>query len=180
MTATHPSEGDVGRRPVIPRAAWPWLAIGIATALFYLLQLKAVVEVIGALPKWITRYPKAFNKEIVGAINWFMDWFVEVFRGLFSAISWGLEWPMFGLQTLLQWLPWPATIAAFVVLAFVSGGRRLAIFTAFALLYMVVTGYWLESMNTLALVGVSVPLAVALGFGLGVWGFRSDRAEKII
>ena len=45
---------------------------------------------------------------------------------------------------------------------------------------MVLTGYWSESMNTLSLVGVSVPLAVAIGFGLGVWGYRSNRAGKIL
>ena len=71
-------------------------------------------------------------------------------------------------------------MAGFAFLAYVAGGRRLAIFTVAALFYMVATGYWAESMNTMALVGVSVPLAVALGFGLGVWGYRSDRAEKII
>ena len=109
-----------------------------------------------------------------------MDWFIEVFRWLFGAMSWLLEWPMVGLQALLQWLPWSATKAGFAFLAYVAGGRRLAIFTVAALFYMVATGYWAESMNTMALVGVSVPLAVALGFGLGVWGYRSDRAEKII
>ena len=45
---------------------------------------------------------------------------------------------------------------------------------------MVLIGYWEESMNTLALVIISVPMAIIIGFGLGIWGFYSKRAEKII
>ena len=45
---------------------------------------------------------------------------------------------------------------------------------------MVLIGYWEESMNTLALVIISVPMAIFIGFGLGVWGFFSKRAEKVI
>ena len=124
--------------------------------------------------------PTDFNAPLVAGINSFMDWFIANFQWFFKALNWLLEWPLFGLQAALQWLPWSATLAAFTALAYYSGGRGLAVFTACALFYMVLTGYWSESMNTLALVGVSVPLAVAIGFGLGVWGYRSDRAEKVI
>ena len=55
-----------------------------------------------------------------------------------------------------------------------------SLFTFFAITYMVVIGYWEESMNTLALVIISVPMAIIIGFGLGIWGFYSKRAEKII
>jgi len=35
-------------------------------------------------------------------------------------------------------------------------------------------------MNSFALVVVSIPLAVALGFAVGTWGFKSDRAYRVI
>ena len=148
-----------------------WAAVGILGAL--VLNARASMG-------WLSAPPTAARKPIVDAINAFMGWFVETFKWLFGALSWLLEWPMTALQGLLQWLPWSATLAAFTALAYFASGRRLAIFTAAALLYMVVTGYWVQSMNTLALVGVSVPLAIGLGFGLGVWGYRSDRANRII
>ena len=129
---------------------------------------------------WLVKYPDAYTIPVVAWINLFMDWFVAHMRWLFLAISWLLGWPMAWLQGLLHWLPWPATIAGFAILAKVAGGWRLAAFTAAGLFYMVITGYWDESMNTLALVGVSVPLAVGLGFGLGLWGFKSYTAERII
>ena len=152
-------------------SALPWLAVGLMSALAF-----ASRSEVG----WLGSFPKGFKAEIVAGINAAMDWFIETFRWLFNAVSWLLEWPMVGLQSLLQWLPWSATLAGIAVLGYAAGGYRLAIFTAASLFYMVVTGYWPESMNTLALVGVSVPLAVALGFGLGVWGYRSTRAERIL
>ena len=161
-------------------AVLTWLMVGGFSAALLLWTQPFAAQFLGGLPSWIAKYPSAANKPVVAGINASMDWFVETFRWLFAFLSQVLGWPMTGLQASLQWLPWPATLGGFTVLAYVAGGRRLAIFTAAALFYMVVTGYWAQSMNTLALVGVSVPLAVAGGFGLGVWGFRSARAERVI
>ena len=168
MSTAEILETRVGR---LDKGQVIWIAVILLGALAYLLRSE-----IG----WLASYPDALNAPLVSAINSFMDWFIAGFQWVFKAMNWLLEWPLFALQGILQWTPWSATLAFFTALAFFSGGRGLAIFTACALFYMVLTGYWVESMNTLALVGVSVPLAVGVGFGLGVWGYRSDRAEKII
>jgi len=99
---------------------------------------------------------------------------------LFRAISGLLDWPMTGLQALLHWLPWPATIAGSVVVAHLAGGARLAVFTLCALMYMVIVGYWDESMNTLALVGMAVPLSVAIGLFAGILDFSNRTARSVI
>ncbi len=129
---------------------------------------------------WLVKYPRAYMVPVHDWLNLFMDWFVDTFKWLFHAIAWVLDWPMDGLQLLLQWLPWPATIAAIALLAHLASGWRLAAFSAGALSYMVVVGYWDESMRTLALVGVSVPLSVAIGLGLGVLAFKARWAERVI
>ena len=64
--------------------------------------------------------------------------------------------------------------------AHAASGWKLVCFTVFALYYMALVGYWQESMNSLALVAISVPLAIAVGFGFGVIGFASRRAEKVL
>ena len=130
--------------------------------------------------KWLVAYPGDFVLPFDDWFNFAADWFVVVFKPLFRAISWALEWPMVWLRTLLHWLPWPATIAIVVVMAHAAAGWRLALFSALALSYMVVVGYWDESMNTLALVGVSVPLSVGGGFLIGLLGFKSPMARRII
>jgi glycine betaine/proline transport system permease protein len=80
----------------------------------------------------------------------------------------------------LQWLPWPATITAIALLAYAAGGRRLTIFTVIALAYMVIVGYWDESMATLSLVFMSVPLAVGLGLAMGIAAFKWTRVERVV
>ena len=163
-------------RPGAPRSAIDpglalWLVAGLVAVACFALRAE--------LP-WLVAYPEALTLPVADWINLVMAWLVENVRWLFKALSWLLGWPMAWLQGLLHWLPWPATIFGFAVLAHLAGGWRLAAFTVVALLYMVVVGYWDESMSTLALVGVSVPLAIGLGFGLGLLAYKSDRAERII
>ncbi len=129
---------------------------------------------------WLLKYPAEWMLPVSDWINIVMQWFIDHFRWLFKTITAILNPVMKGIQALLHWLPWPATITGFTVLAYVANGLRLAIFTALAMLYMVITGYWDESMNTLALVFVSIPMAVGLGFVLGLLAFKSDRIDRIV
>ena len=135
---------------------------------------------IGSEWKWLSEYPVAF---IVPFADWFdvvMDWIVDNWGSFFMGISWLLEWPIWAVQKVLNWLPWSVSIFLISVVAYAASGWRLAVFTLAATLYMVVIGYWEESMNSLSLVGISVPLAILVGFAIGVWGFYSDRAERVI
>ena len=84
------------------------------------------------------------------------------------------------VRDLLNWLPWSVTLTVLTFVTWVVSGWRLAAFTFFAILYMPIIGYWGESMNSLALVAVSVPAAVGIGFGLGTLAFFSRRAERAI
>src|SRR5882724_10100009 len=103
---------------------------------------------------WLVQYPKEWVPPIDTVLNDGMREVVGWFKFLFRALSWLLEFPMLWLRGLLHWLPWPAVVLSATAMAHAAGGRRLAWFTALALLYMVITGYWDESMVTLALVGI--------------------------
>jgi glycine betaine/proline transport system permease protein len=109
-----------------------------------------------------------------------MGWFLEHFKWLFRALAWLLTGPMIGLQYFLHWLPWPVTIVLIGVFSHFLGGWKLALFTSLALLYMVIIGYWDESMNTVSLVGVALPLSLLLGLFLGILGYRFQLARRII
>ncbi|MCR9221111.1 MAG: ABC transporter permease subunit [Alphaproteobacteria bacterium] len=129
---------------------------------------------------WIAAFPDAWVLPVAAWTNAVMDVVVAHTDFLFRAVASALEWPMVALRDLLVWAPWPATIAVFAAVAHRAGGWKLALFTLVTLMYMVVVGYWEESMNTLALVGVSVPLSVAIGFAMGVLAFRSARAKRVV
>ena len=129
---------------------------------------------------WASQYPKELIVPFSDWINFSMEKFIEQFGWFFLSISWLLSWPIIGAQWLLHSLPWIVVIFLVCFIAYLSSGVRLALFTLSATFYMVLIGYWEESMNTLALVIISVPMAIFIGFGLGVWGFFSKRAEKVI
>ena len=109
-----------------------------------------------------------------------MVWFLEHFKWLFRALAWLLSGPMVGLQGLLLLLPWPVMIVLATIFSHFIGGWKLALFTGLALFYMVVIGYWDESMRTVSLVGVALPLSLLLGLFLGILGFKFQTARKII
>lgn len=150
---------------------WIWLGLIAATLIFLALRESA---------GWLIVYPGEWVIPITPWLNVFMDWCVEHFGPFFRAFSAALDVPMSGVRNLLNWLPWSVTLVLVTCVAYLVSGWRLALFTLIAILYMVVIGYWDESMNSLALVAISVPLAVAIGFALGTWAFYSRRAERVI
>ena len=150
-----------------------WIAAGsILLTIVLLLQQDAAGSLIDYPVEWVVPVTPWFNV--------FMGWVVEALGPGFRAISGALEVPMAAVRWLLNWLPWSVTLTLLTCAAYAASGWRLAAFTFFAMLYMVVIGYWGESMNSLALVAVSVPSAVAIGFALGTLAFYSRRAERII
>ena len=146
------------------RELWPWIGVIIFSAVCLLLRDRA---------PWLNQLPTDLVIPVSDWINSYMDWFIDTFKWLFRSMNWLLSWPMNGAQALLQWLPWPATIAVFCVVAYVSSGWRLSIFTGLALLYMVITGYWSPIMNTLGIVFVLIPLAIAVCFTLAVAAYQA-------
>ncbi|MEM6656816.1 MAG: ABC transporter permease subunit [Pseudomonadota bacterium] len=129
---------------------------------------------------WMAKYPKDLILPIADWLNAIMDWIVAYLGWFFLGISWALEWPIKAVRFVLNALPWSVTAFLFCTVAWAASGWKLAAFTLFSMLYMLVIGHWAESMNTLSLVAISVPLAILVGFAFGVWGFFSDRAERVI
>jgi glycine betaine/proline transport system permease protein len=129
---------------------------------------------------WLAEYPQDWVLPLSGWLNVIMNWIVKNCGWFFLGISWTLEWPIKAVRFTLHALPWSVTTFLFCVVAWAASGWKLAVFTLFSMLYMLVIGYWAESMNTLSLVAISVPLAILVGFAFGVWGFFSNRAERAI
>jgi len=128
----------------------------------------------------LVTFPDAMVIPVTDPMNIAMRWFVDTFGWFFKAIAWLFDWPILFAKMLLHSLPWAAWFVLAIYAALRAGGVGLAIFTALSLLYMVTFGFWTQSMNSFALVVVSIPLAVILGFAVGTWGFKSDRAYRVI
>ncbi len=98
----------------------------------------------------------------------------DVFDGIVNGIRQVLD----ALTVALNGSPWPVVMLVIVVTAWRAAGPRVAIFTAAALGYVALLGYWEVAMETVALVGASVILCVVFGIPLGIWFGKSSRAYK--
>ncbi len=101
------------------------------------------------------------------------DW---LFDGVKSAIQYALLY----IENTLKWLPWPAIVVGLALLSFAVGRWGLMVFTAIAMLYFGFMGLWENTIDTIALMVVSVAIAVAVGLPLGVIGARSQLADSIM
>ncbi|MEM9475782.1 MAG: ABC transporter permease subunit [Pseudomonadota bacterium] len=96
----------------------------------------------------------------------------DVFDGIVSGVRSVLD----ALTIALNGSPWPVVMLVIVVTAWRAAGPRVAIFTAAALAYIAMLGYWAIAMETVALVGAAVILCVVIGIPLGIWFGKSRRA----
>ena len=99
-----------------------------------------------------------------------------LFEGFSSGIDHLVEW----FNRLLLWLTWAGTTVAGVALVLRFGGVRAAVITWGAFATFALLGLWEESMETLALMLVSVGLSLLVGIPLGIAAGRSPRFRRLI
>ncbi|TKA95992.1 ABC transporter permease subunit [Cereibacter changlensis] len=109
-----------------------------------------------------------------------IDWVNANAHGASVATADVIETVLDAVTTLLlfpaPWLLIPL-VAAAVLLAF---GRNLALLTLACLGFCLASGLWKEAMQTIALVSVSVTVAVALSFPLGIFAARHRKVEAAL
>ena len=132
-------------------------------------------EQVAFLQGWITP-----SDAIASIINQGIAGFVAIAKPYLRMIAGSVDWAVRGLQTIFHSAPWFGIVVLVTRLAWRIKSMGLAVLCGGAVLYMALSGHWLKSMNTLAMVGVSVPLALSFGFGLGVLGAKSRRGHMII
>ena len=99
----------------------------------------------------------------------------DVFDGIVAGVRSVLD----ALTVALNGSPWPVVMLVIVVTAWRAAGPRVAIFTAAALAYIALLGYWAIAMETVALVGAAVILCVVIGIPLGIWFGKSTTAYRV-
>lgn len=162
---------DLARRTRLDPGLVAWLPVLFFAALCLALR--------GAAP-WLSLFPADWVLPIAAGVDAVSTAVTEFVKPVFRFIAWLLDWPMQGVQAILQWIPWPMMMILVGVTALRAGGRSLAWFATGTLAYLLVAGYWRQSMNTMALVLIAVPMSVAAGFALGVLAHRVKRARGTI
>lgn len=156
------------------------LALLVITGLALLLLL--VIE----QTEGFSDFPDPWKTPVRERIDDFKDWTVgnranhPLFTWFFDPISDIIDESLTRVEEFLLGLPWVVIVAGVYLLAQRVAGLRIALLCAGGLLFMGLVGLWDESMETLALMGVSVLISLAMGIPLGILASRSDRFEAIL
>ncbi|AIR90663.1 ABC transporter permease [Pseudomonas cremoricolorata] len=108
-----------------------------------------------------------------------IDWLNANFHPLFAFISRVVDTVLGAFETLLLALPAWGVIALVTLLALLLINLRTAVLAAAMLGFCWLSGLWTASMQTLALVSVSVLLSVLIAFPLGILAARFKRFEQV-
>lgn len=129
---------------------------------------------------WLVSYPDAWALPATEWIGLSLTWLLTAIKPAARLFSMLLAYPMDWANALLGGIPWPLTIGLVTGLGWYIGGTGLAALGFFGLSFIVASGYWAESMNTLSLVAVSVPLALLAGGAVGIVANELPRLKSAI
>ena len=129
---------------------------------------------------WLSKWPAALTIPAADWIGIGLGGLLAAIKPVVRVFSALLAYPMFWSNWLFVAIPWPLVIGGTTALGWYIGGRGLAILCAVGLFFVLASGYWVESMNTLSLVAVSVPLALIAGLTTGILANELPRLKSFI
>lgn len=130
--------------------------------------------------------PNTWEIPMRDRVDDFRSWTVQnrathpLFTWFFDPIGDFINDTLMLAEDILLWLPWVAIVAAVYLLALRTAGQKIALLCTAGLLYMGLVGLWDESMQTMALMVVSVVFSLAIGIPLGILASFNDRFEAAI
>jgi glycine betaine/proline transport system permease protein len=101
---------------------------------------------------------------------------IRAFNGFANFLDDLVTW----FTNFLGWMTWVGVTVAGVLISLRFGGARAGIWAFAAFATFALSGLWLESMQTLALMLAAVGLSLVVGIPLGVWAGLSDRFHRAI
>lgn len=121
------------------------------------------------------------NKLPIGKIfERIVEWMKDNWAVFFDAVVYGVGGILDGLKFILQ-APHPLfMVMLFAVIAWSISGKGVAIFTVVGMYLIYNLGFWIPTMDTLALVITSVLIALIIGVPLGIWAAKSNTVNNVV
>ncbi len=108
------------------------------------------------------------------------DWTKIAGRGFFDTLTTGMRNLLDAIEVVLVETPWPVVSLVIIMLAYLSAGARVAIFTGAALAYLGLLDFWDKAMTTVALLGAAALISITLGIPLGILCARRPKVFAVI
>lgn len=109
-----------------------------------------------------------------------VDWLTIHWSSFFIGIKTGIEAIIDGFEFLYIGIPFVIMLMIIAALAYVTAGKRVAIFSVVGCLIIKSIELWEMTMSTFALVTTATLIALLIGVPLGIWMSGSDRLNKIM
>ncbi len=147
------------------------------------------IFIIGAIAYYLsitnedpTVFPKSITDEFkfTAWINAGEDYLKDNYRWITRLFASFLQAGYMALENFFVESPWILIMSLMTLPALAYGGMRLALFCMFTVYFWGAVDMWEVSMQTLALMGLSVILSVILGVILGIFSSQSDRFENFL
>ena len=145
----------------------------------FIVVLMAVAFVLSSIAAG-EEFPVDVGRDIGRFIDEIVDWLTENVSWFFQAIKDVLTWFLVALEDALFWMPWPAFIVTITLTSWLLVSFRMAIFSAAALLLVGAFGLWESTMETVALIVVTVALSILVAVPMGVWASQNDRLDTLV
>jgi glycine betaine/proline transport system permease protein len=170
-------ETAVASPTVAPPNPWPRRLIWTAAVV--------VAVVIGLV--WLRPgFPERWVVDVTAWFDAFRDWAIQnrdtspLFTYLLTPIEDGVDWLIDNTVVGLERMTWLGLLVGAAALAGVLAGWKMSVLAGAGVLAFGLLGVWDASLETLALVIVSVSIAVAIGVPLGIWAGRRPRVERML
>lgn len=157
-----------------------WWILGAFAVLILLILL------LNVMPFEISSFPAEWNIGLRQPIDAFQSWVIghraesPIFLYFFDPVSNTIDIGIRGVENFLLWLPWVVIVVGMFLIGHYAGGLRLGLLCVTGLMFMGMVGLWDASMQTLALMGVSVFIALLIGIPLGILTARYDKLETAL
>ena len=133
-------------------------------------------------------FPVAWGESIGDTVDEWVLWLTREASWFFDGIKSIITKVLITIEDFLLWVPWPAVVLAVAITAWRVAGLTMAAFATVALVLIGLMGrlpggtntLWEGSMETLALIAVSVGISLLIGIPLGVAASRNSIADSII
>jgi glycine betaine/proline transport system permease protein len=145
-----------------------------------------VVAIVIGLVAFPNGFPESLTVDVATPLNDANNWviahqltnpvFVHVLNPVKNGINSAVEQLVLGMAR----LTWLGLLALVVAVAGYFAGWRKAVLAGVGFLVIGVLGYWSENLDTLALILLSVIVALAIGIPVGILSARHPRLEQVL
>jgi len=148
------------------------IVIGIALSASFLINSINGAETL--------RYPANLGPSITRSIDAAIFWVVVNGEWFFDAVSDNLKIALGELRGFLLWMPWPVVVALIFMLGWRVSTFWIGFASALGMIAIGLVNLWEPAMVTVAIMAVSVSIALVLGIPTGILMARNNVVQNLL